>query len=169
MKNKNLYAGVAASFVSGKVVKSLALSLVPVAAIGYCVMHARLRFWPSSASMPCRHDRGTTHQVPGSGGEIRAAHERKRQEFISGDNLSQMGKLKRKLARFAKKHVPLVGGFLIGFSLAMASFSGVSSVGRGALPGRMAHPAAWRRQPPAACDSDPFAGVRVLVSRPFTR
>ena len=40
MKNKNLYAGVAAGFVSGKVVKSFALSLVPVAAIGYCVMHA---------------------------------------------------------------------------------------------------------------------------------
>ena len=40
MKNKNLYAGVAAGFVSGKVVKSFALSLVPVAALGYCVMHA---------------------------------------------------------------------------------------------------------------------------------
>ena len=34
MKNKNLYAGVAAGFVSGKVVKSFAYSLVPVAAIG---------------------------------------------------------------------------------------------------------------------------------------
>ena len=40
MKNKNLYAGVAAGFVSGKVVKSFAYSLVPVAAIGYVVMHA---------------------------------------------------------------------------------------------------------------------------------
>ena len=42
MKNKNLYAGVAAGFVSGKVVKSFAYSLVPVAAIGY-VGHARAR------------------------------------------------------------------------------------------------------------------------------
>ena len=46
----------------------------------------------------------------------------KGKEFISGDNLKAMGKLKRKLARFAKKHVPLVGGFATGFSLAMASF-----------------------------------------------
>ena len=40
MKNKNLYAGVAAGFVSGKVVKSFAYSLVPVAAVGYVIMHA---------------------------------------------------------------------------------------------------------------------------------
>ena len=46
----------------------------------------------------------------------------KGKEFISGDNLKMAGKLKRKLARFAKKHVPLVGGFATGFSLAMASF-----------------------------------------------
>ena len=46
----------------------------------------------------------------------------KGKEFISGDNLKTMGKVKRKLARFAKKHVPLVGGFATGFSLAMASF-----------------------------------------------
>ena len=48
-------------------------------------------------------------------------------KFISGDNLKTMGKLKRKLALSASKHVPLVGGVTTGFSLAMASFPACDS------------------------------------------
>ena len=54
--------------------------------------------------------------------KFEALMKEKGKEFISGDNLKTMGKLKRKLARFAKKHIPLCGGFATGFSLAMASF-----------------------------------------------
>ena len=122
MKNKNLYAGVAAGFVSGKVVKSFALSLVPVAAIGYCVMHApdilaKLGFEKYSVMIEEQHAKFVEAEE-----KFEALMKEKGKEFISGDNLKAMGKLKRKLARFAKKHVPLVGGFATGFSLAMASF-----------------------------------------------
>jgi len=122
MKNKNLYAGVAAGFVSGKVVKSFALSLVPVAAIGYCVMHApeimaKLGFEKYATMIEEQHAKFMEAEE-----KFEALMKEKGKEFISGDNLKTMGKVKRKLARFAKKHVPLVGGFATGFSLAMASF-----------------------------------------------
>ena len=62
MKNKNLYAGVAAGFVSGKVVKSFAYSLVPVAAI-----EAAMVILPSEILMTRResdrHDRGARQFV----------------------------------------------------------------------------------------------------------
>ena len=122
MKNKNLYAGVAAGFVSGKVVKSFALSLVPVAAIGYCVMHApeilaKLGFEKYGKMIEEQHAKFMEAEE-----KFEQLMKEKGKEFISGDNLKTMGKLKRKLARFAKKHIPLCGGFATGFSLAMASF-----------------------------------------------
>ena len=122
MKNKNLYAGVAAGFVSGKVVKSFAYSLVPVAAVGYCLMHApeilaKLGFEKYAVMIEEQHAKFVEAEE-----KFEALMKEKGKEFISGDNLKTMGKLKRKLARFAKKHVPLVGGFATGFSLAMASF-----------------------------------------------
>ena len=122
MKNKNLYAGVAAGFGSGKVVKSFAYSLVPVAAIGYVVMHApeilaKLGFEKYSVMIEEQHAKFVEAEE-----KFEALMKEKGKEFISGDNLKTMGKLKRKLARFAKKHIPLCGGFATGFSLAMASF-----------------------------------------------
>ena len=122
MKNKNLYAGVAAGFVSGKVVKSFAYSLVPVAAIGYVVMHApeilaKLGFEKYATMIEEQHAKFVEAEE-----KFEALMKEKGKEFISGDNLKTMGKLKRKLARFAKKHIPLCGGFATGFSLAMASF-----------------------------------------------
>mmetsp|Transcript_21487 Transcript_21487/g.60598 ORF Transcript_21487/g.60598 Transcript_21487/m.60598 type:complete len:163 (-) Transcript_21487:120-608(-) len=122
MKNKNLYAGVAAGFVSGKVVKSFAYSLVPVAAIGYVVMHApeilaKLGFEKYAVMIEEQHAKFVEAEE-----KFEALMKEKGKEFISGDNLKTMGKLKRKLARFAKKHIPLCGGFATGFSLAMASF-----------------------------------------------
>ena len=103
MKNKNLYAGVAAGFVSGKVVKSFALSLVPVAAIGYCVMHApeilaKLGFEKYSVMIEEQHAKFVEAEE-----KFEALMKEKGKEFISGDNLKAMGKLKRKLKGKAER------------------------------------------------------------------
>ena len=71
MKNKNLYAGVAAGFVSGKVVKSFAYSLVPVAAIGYVVMHAPEILAKARLREVLGDDRGAAREVRRSGREVR--------------------------------------------------------------------------------------------------
>ena len=87
MKNKNLYAGVAAGFVSGKVVKSFAYSLVPVAAIGYVVMHApeilaKLGFEKYSVMIEEQHAKFVEAEE-----KFEALMKEKGKEFISGDNL----------------------------------------------------------------------------------
>lgn len=121
MNNKNLYAGVAAGFVGGKVVKRFALGLVPVAALGYVVMHApellsKLGYEKYAKLIEERHAKLVEAEE-----KFEAMMREKGKDFISGDNLKAAGKLKRALAKFAKKNVPLVGGLATGFSLAMAS------------------------------------------------
>ena len=96
-------AGVAAGFVSGKVVKSFAYSLVPVAAIGYVVMHApeilaKLGFEKYSVMIEEQHAKFVEAEE-----KFEAPMKEKGKEFISGDNLKTMGKLKRKLAELRKE------------------------------------------------------------------
>ena len=124
MKNKNLYAGVAAGFVSGKVVKSFAYSLVPVAAIGYVVMHApeilaKLGFEKYAVMIEEQHAKFVEAEE-----KFEQLMKEKGKEFISGDNLKNNGQAQAEARPFPEeaRRDGLVGGFATGFSLAMASF-----------------------------------------------